>query len=115
MKYLAFLAMVMMIGSVLASAVDQLATKVPDLTQLQKMTARFAPTELNVDISGLSEGDHRALVKLVEAARIIDDIFMMQYWSGDLALYAKLQKDSTPLGHGPPALFLDQQESMVGA
>ncbi len=99
MKHLALLAMVMMIGSVLASAADQLATNVPDLTQLQKMTARFAPTELNVEISSLSEGDRRALVKLVEAARIIDDIFMMQYWRGDLALYAKLQKDSTPLGN----------------
>ncbi|MGB7554591.1 MAG: hypothetical protein WBM04_09460 [Candidatus Korobacteraceae bacterium] len=98
MKHLALLAMVMMMSSVLASAADQLATKVPDLTQLQKMTARFAPTELNVDISSLSEGDRKALVKLVEAARIIDDIFMMQYWSGDLALYAKLQKDTTPLG-----------------
>ena len=82
----------------MSSAGEQLATKVPDLAQLQKMTARFAPTELNVDISNLSAGDRKALVKLVEAARLIDDIFMMQYWSGDLALYAKLQKDTSPLG-----------------
>jgi hypothetical protein len=88
----------MMIGSVMASAGEQLATKVPDLAQLQKMTARFAPTELNVDISNLSEGDRNALVKLVEAARVIDDIFMTQYWSGDRALYATLQKDTSPLG-----------------
>ena len=88
----------MMIGSVMASAGEQLATKVPDLAQLQKMTARFAPTELNVDISNLSEGDRKALVKLVEAARVIDDIFMTQYWSGDRALYAPLQKDTSPLG-----------------
>src|SRR5271165_5570556 len=87
-----------MFGPVVASAGEQLATNVPDLAQLQKMTARFAPTELNVDISNLSEGDRKALVKLVEAARIIDDIFMMQYWSGDLELYAKLQKDTSPLG-----------------
>src|SRR5664280_286509 len=97
-KHLIFLALMIMIGSVMASAGEQLATKVPDLAQLQKMTARFAPTALDVDISNLSEGDSKALVRLVEAARVIDDVYMTQYWSGDLALYAKLQKDTSPLG-----------------
>ena len=97
MKLFVF-ALLIVFGSVLASAGEQLASKVPDLVQLQKMTARFAPTDLNVDISHLSDGDRKALVKLVEAARLIDDIFMTQYWSGDHALYAKLQKDASPLG-----------------
>ena len=97
MKHLILPALFVLIGSVL-SAGQELATKVPDLAQLQKMTARFAPTELNVDIANLSVGDRKALVKLVEAARLIDDIFMTQYWSGDHALYAKLQKESSPLG-----------------
>ena len=66
--------------------------------ELEKMTARFAPTPLRVDTSKLSAADRQALVKLIEAGRIMDDIFMMQYWSGDLALYARLQKDTTPLG-----------------
>ena len=70
----------------------------PGLAQLQKMTARFAPTPLRVDTSKLSSGDGQALVKLIEAGRIMDDIFMTQYWSGDLALYSRLQKDKTPLG-----------------
>ena len=74
------------------------AAHVPDLAELQTMAARFAPTELKVDTSRLSPGDQKALVKLVEAARLFDDIFMTQYWSGDHALYAKLQKDTSPLG-----------------
>lgn len=98
MRYLVLFALLLVFGSVLASASEQLSTNAPDLAQLQKMTARFAPTELNVDISSLSEGDRKALAKLVEAARLIDDIFMQQYWSGDLALYAKLQQDTSPLG-----------------
>jgi hypothetical protein len=98
MKHLILLALLFMIGSVLSSTGQDLATKVPDLAQLQKMTARFAPTELNVDISNLSDGDRKALAKLIEAARLVDDIFMTQYWSGDRALYAKLQKDTSPLG-----------------
>ncbi|MBV8050432.1 MAG: hypothetical protein JOZ80_04550, partial [Acidobacteriaceae bacterium] len=42
-------------------------------------------------------GDQKALVKLIEASRILDDIFMRQLWSGNLTLYSELQKDATPL------------------
>ena len=34
---------------------------IPDLAQLQKMIARFKPTELRVDVSKLSPGDRQAL------------------------------------------------------
>lgn len=74
------------------------SNKEPGLDDLRKMTARFAPTEYRVDISGLSAGDRKALVKLVQASHVIDDIFMIQYWSGDHELYAKLKKDTSPLG-----------------
>lgn len=70
----------------------------PDLAQLENMANRFAPTPLRVDTSSLSPGDRQALVKLIEAARILNDIFMQQMWDGNLALYSRLQKDSTPLG-----------------
>ncbi len=72
--------------------------KTPDLTELQRMIARFAPVELRVDTSQLSPGDRRALEKLLAAARVIDDIFLTQYWSGDHALEASLRTDATPLG-----------------
>ena len=72
--------------------------KTPDLAELQRVIARFAPVELRVDTSKLSPPDNRALAKLVAAARLVDDIFLKQYWSGGHALYAKLHKDKTPLG-----------------
>src|ERR1700689_5312191 len=71
---------------------------IPDLGQLQKMIARFQPTELRVDVSKLSSGDRQALGKLIEAARVLNDIFLTQMWSGNHALYAKLRQDATPLG-----------------
>jgi hypothetical protein len=74
------------------------ATKVPDLPELHDMIAQFAPTDLKVDTSKLSKGDQQALVKLIQAARILNDLFLKQYWSGDLALYQQLQKQTTPLG-----------------
>jgi hypothetical protein len=70
----------------------------PGLAQLEQMTARFAPTQLRVDTSKLSAGDRQALVKLIEAGRLLDSVFMMQYWKGDTDLYARLQRDQTPLG-----------------
>src|SRR5215475_4643419 len=71
---------------------------VPDLAQLQKMIARFAPTELSADTSKLSAGDQKAIVKLIQAARVTDDIYMTQLWKGNPALYARLKRDTSPLG-----------------
>jgi hypothetical protein len=74
------------------------APAVPDLEQLSAMAARFAPAPLRVDISSLSAGDQKALAKLVEAAKIVNHIFMQQFWSGDLATCHQLEQDTTPLG-----------------
>jgi hypothetical protein len=71
---------------------------IPTLNELKNMTARFAPVELRVDASKLSGGDKQALVKLIEAARVIDHLFLQQLWSGNLKLHADLQNDTSPLG-----------------
>ena len=75
-----------------------LAVTIPGLPELQHMMARFAPVEIRVDTSALSPGDRQALAKLIEAARLVDDIFLTQLWSGNQAMYANLKKDTTPLG-----------------
>jgi len=89
---------VLLFGVVAAAQEKKAAPAIPDLAQLKTMTARFAPTPLRVDLSGLSAGDRQALEKLVEAAKIVNTIFMQQFWSGDLATYHALQQDKTPLG-----------------
>jgi hypothetical protein len=66
--------------------------------ELERMTQRFAPTPLRLDVSSLSSGDRQALVKLIQAARIVDDLFLKQLWTGNYALLQRLQKDLTPLG-----------------
>jgi hypothetical protein len=70
----------------------------PDLAELERMSARFAPVELRVDTTPLSAPDRQALDKLIVAAHYVDDLFLTQYWSGNHALWAKLRKDKTPLG-----------------
>jgi hypothetical protein len=71
---------------------------IPDLAQLDKTIARYKPTELRVDVSKLSAGDRQALPKLIEAARVLNDIFLTQMWGGNHALHAKLRRDTTALG-----------------
>jgi hypothetical protein len=70
----------------------------PDAAQLDRMAARFARAELKVDTAALSNGDRQALAKLIEAARVVDDIYLDQLWSGNHALLAKLRADTSPLG-----------------
>ncbi|MGH9646139.1 MAG: dipeptidyl-peptidase 3 family protein, partial [Bryobacteraceae bacterium] len=74
------------------------AATIPDLAELNRMIARFAPVELHADTSKLSAGDQKALAKLLDAARVIDDIFLNQVWSGNAALRAKLAADKSELG-----------------
>ncbi len=77
-----------------ASAYSSPAT----IADLNKMSQRYAPVALTADTSKLSAGDKRAIVKLIEAAKIIDVLQLRQRWSGNEALWAALKKDTTPLG-----------------
>jgi hypothetical protein len=84
--------------SIPAAARKRSVAATPNLAQLEKMANRFTPVPLRVDVSSLSSGDRQALVKLIEAARVLNDVFLQQLWSGNEALYAKLQKDRSALG-----------------
>jgi hypothetical protein len=90
------LALIAIPGVLLVMSVT--AATIPDLAELNRMIARFAPVELKVDMSGLSRGDKQALEKLIEAARILDHLFLTQRWSGNAALREKLAKDTSALG-----------------
>ena len=57
---------------------------------------KFAPTEITADVSHLSEGDRKALDKMIEAARLLDPLYLRQVWSGNEALLKKLEADATP-------------------
>src|SRR5215471_7478603 len=83
---------------VMATAITSAAQDFPNIAQLNKMAARFAPTRIEVDTSALSPSDKQALVKLIQASEVVNRLFMQQLWSGNLTLYRKLQQDKTPLG-----------------
>ncbi|MDT7603827.1 MAG: hypothetical protein QOF61_1824 [Acidobacteriota bacterium] len=69
-----------------------------ELAELTAKIRRFSPTVITADTSRLSAGDRRALLKIVEAARLLDPLFLRQVWSGNSALERKLAADRSPLG-----------------
>jgi hypothetical protein len=67
-------------------------------TQLDQMISRYARVELRANTAQLSPGDQKALVKLIDASRVLNDIFLRQIWSGNVTLFEKLKQDHSPLG-----------------
>jgi hypothetical protein len=66
--------------------------------ELAKKIRRFAPTDLTADTSRLSAGDRKALHKIIEAAKLMDPLFLRQVWSGNEALKQKLEGDKSVVG-----------------
>ena len=77
-----------------------------ELAELNAKIRRFAPTVITADTSRLSAGDRRALAKIIEAARLLDPLFLRQVWSGNLALQRRLEADKTPLGRARLHYFM---------
>lgn len=89
-----------------AQAAESAAPALPNAAQLQRMTARFAPVDLKADLSKLPENEKRALAKTLQAARLMDVLFLRQSWVGNEALLLDLLKDTSPLGRARLQAFL---------
>ena len=89
-----------------AALVRAQEARVPDTQTLQRMAARFAPTEISADLSKFSDNDRRVLAKLVEASKIVDGLFLRQAWAGNDAMLADLARDQSPEGRARLHYFL---------
>jgi hypothetical protein len=71
----------------------------PTLAELQKMLARFAPADVGADLAGWPKQEKDALARLVEAARVMDALFLRQVWAGNDAMLQELaQTAAMPVG-----------------
>lgn len=96
-------------GSALVAAAISLSAqevRVPHAVTLQRMAARFAPTEIGADLSTLPAADRRVLAKLVEASKVIDALFLRQVWGGNDAMLLDLVKDQSAEGRARLHYFL---------
>ncbi len=67
--------------------------------------AQFAPADLSADISALPESEKKALMKIIEASKLLDPIFDRQAWSKNPELQAELEKDTSAGGQEKLAYF----------
>ncbi len=81
-------------------------TRVPDTVTLQRMAARFAPTEIGADLSALPAADRQVLAKLVEASKIVNALFLRQVWGGNDAMLLDLAGDQSAEGRARLHYFL---------
>ena len=90
-----------------ASAATQAGSA--ELAALERMSARFAPTELSVDLSALPRSERDSLALQVRAAQILDAVYQRQVWAGNGSLLLGLLQDGSALGRARLANFILNQ------
>ena len=78
----------------------------PERAELERLVERFAPVDLVVDLSALPAGERASLAKQVEAARLMDTLFLRQVWAGNETMLLDLLADESKLGRARLANFL---------
>ena len=73
---------------------------IPTTAELREMTARFVPADISADLTTLPENERQALGKLVEAARLMDSLFLRQVWAGNDAMLQELAVAAVTKGSG---------------
>jgi hypothetical protein len=87
-------------------AVGAQTSSTPDAERLKTMSARFASVDLSADVSRLPANERQALAKLVEAAKVMDTLFLRQVWAGNETTLLTLLQDTSPLGRERLHYFL---------
>jgi len=94
------------LAALAVSAVAAQEARVSEAVRLQQMAARFAPTDIKVDLTKVSATDRKVLAKLVEASKVMDAIFLRQVWSGNEAMLIELSRDESAEGRARLHNFL---------
>jgi Peptidase family M49 len=85
------------------------AAPLPGLPELKAAAEQLVPTPITVEVSGMPASERKTLARLVQAARVMDPLFLRQSWAGSEAWLVKLARDTTPLGQARLRLFLLNQ------
>ena len=98
--------MASIVASTLAAGAGAQQGNVPNLQQLKTMTARFAPVDLSADVTSLPANEREALARLVEAAKVMDTLFLRQVWAGNETMLLDLIQNTSELGRARLHYFL---------
>ena len=70
------------------------------------MTPLFAPVDIGADISSLPPSERAALARIIDAARVMDALFLEQVWAGNPSLLLALQGERDARNRARRAFFL---------
>jgi hypothetical protein len=85
------------------------AENLPDAATLARLNARLAPVDLVADVDRLPPAERAALAKIVEAAKVMDGLFLRQVWAGNETVLAELVRDNSNLGRARLHAFLQNK------
>jgi Peptidase family M49 len=92
--------------SALSASAAEVPTPASELAKLNAMTARFAPVPIAADLAALPENERQSLLKIVEAARIVDTLYLRQVSAGNETLLLDLARDRTETGRARLRYFV---------
>ncbi len=77
-----------------------------EAARVQALAGQFAPVDLTADLSALPPNEKQSLARMVEAARIMDALFLRQVSPGNESLLLQLVGDASPLGRARLHYFM---------
>ncbi len=98
---LSYVAVAFLVGILVLSASARTAAQ-----QETTMTRLFAPVEIGADLSDLPTSERLALAHIVDAARVMDGLFLQQLWAGNPSLLLSLLGDQNATGKARLDFFL---------
>ncbi|MDE0828471.1 MAG: hypothetical protein OSB03_04665 [Vicinamibacterales bacterium] len=98
---LSYVAVAFLVGILALSASARTAAQ-----QETTMTRLFAPVEIGADLSDLPTSERLALAHIVDAARVMDGLFLQQVWAGNPSLLLSLLGDQNATGKARLDFFL---------
>jgi hypothetical protein len=82
------------------------AVKSPkEVPLLSAKVQQFVPAKLTADVTHLPAAERAALVKLIEAAKLLEPVFDRQAWAGNPTTRERLAADKSPEGQAKLAYF----------
>src|SRR4030095_9344569 len=82
------------VGDVPVNDSVQTVEALPSAREVATMAARFAGPDIRGEVAALPESERRALAKLVDAARLMDSLFLRQVWAGNDAMLQELSHEA---------------------
>ena len=96
LKLLLMLAVLFSIVAVQFNCGERVSKSKMNLDYVKGELAKLAPVELKCDLSNLGISDQKVLIRLIEAGRIIDELFLRQVSTENVKLRDRLQNSTNP-------------------